>query len=157
MSTTSGHDPHTTPEPEGPLAMSAAPPDIDRAPSRVQAGLMDPKMFLTSVPDAVRKLDPRVMVHSPVMFVVEVGAAGCTVLAISASTTFAWWVTVWLWLTVIFANLAEAVAEGRGKAQAASLRRAKTETIAHRCAATARRRTSRHRAHPRRQGGRGGR
>jgi K+-transporting ATPase ATPase B chain len=112
--------------------MSAATPDIDRAPARVQAGLMDPKMFLTSFPDAVRKLDPRVMVHSPVMFVVEVGALGCTVLAIKAPTTFAWWVTVWLWLTVIFANLAEAVAEGRGKAQAASLRRAKTETVAHR-------------------------
>jgi len=89
-------------------------------------------MFLSSLPDAVRKLDPRVMVHHPVMFVVEVGAAGCTVLAISAPTTFAWWVTIWLWLTVVFANLAEAVAEGRGKAQAASLRRAKTETVAHR-------------------------
>ncbi|HEX7537737.1 MAG TPA: potassium-transporting ATPase subunit B, partial [Dermatophilaceae bacterium] len=89
-------------------------------------------MFLTSIPDAVRKLDPRVMVHSPVMFIVEIGAAGCTVLAISAPTTFAWWIVVWLWLTVIFANLAEAVAEGRGKAQAASLRRAKTETIANR-------------------------
>jgi K+-transporting ATPase ATPase B chain len=89
-------------------------------------------MFLTSLPDAIRKLDPRVMVHSPVMFVVEVGAAGCTVLAISAPSAFAWWVTIWLWITVIFANLAEAVAEGRGKAQAASLRRAKTETIANR-------------------------
>jgi K+-transporting ATPase ATPase B chain len=89
-------------------------------------------MFLTSLPDAVRKLDPRVMVHHPVMFVVEVGAAGCTVLAVSAPTAFAWWVTIWLWITVIFANLAEAVAEGRGKAQAASLRRAKTETIANR-------------------------
>jgi K+-transporting ATPase ATPase B chain len=89
-------------------------------------------MFLTSIPDAVRKLDPRVMVHSPVMFVVEIGALGCTVLAVKAPTTFAWWIVVWLWLTVIFANLAEAVAEGRGKAQAASLRRAKTETIAHR-------------------------
>jgi K+-transporting ATPase ATPase B chain len=109
--------------------MSAATPT---PPARVQAGFLDPKMLLTSIPDAVRKLDPRVMVHSPVMFVVEVGAAGCTVLAISASTTFAWWVTIWLWLTVIFANLAEAVAEGRGKAQAASLRRAKTETIANR-------------------------
>jgi K+-transporting ATPase ATPase B chain len=109
--------------------MSAATPP---PPARVQAGLIDPKMFLTSLPDAVRKLDPRVMVHSPVMFVVEVGALGCTVLAISAPSTFAWWVTVWLWLTVIFANLAEAVAEGRGKAQAASLRRAKTETIANR-------------------------
>src|SRR6185503_16054310 len=72
------------------------------------------------------------MVHSPVMFVVEVGAAGCTVLAITTPSTFAWWIVVWLWLTVIFANLAEAVAEGRGKAQAASLRRAKTETIARR-------------------------
>ena len=101
-------------------------------PSRVKAGVIDPKMFLTSLPDAVRKLDPRVMVHSPVMFVVEVGAAGCTVLAISAPSAFAWWVTIWLWITVIFANLAEAVAEGRGKAQAASLRRAKTETIANR-------------------------
>ena len=101
-------------------------------PSRVKAGVIDPKMFLTSLPDAIRKLDPRVMVHSPVMFVVEVGAAGCTVLAISAPSAFAWWVTIWLWITVIFANLAEAVAEGRGKAQAASLRRAKTETIANR-------------------------
>jgi len=54
------------------------------------------------------------------------------VLAVTAPSTFAWWVVVWLWLTVIFANLAEAVAEGRGKAQAASLRRAKTETIANR-------------------------
>jgi K+-transporting ATPase ATPase B chain len=112
--------------------MSVATPGDTRAPARVQGGSLDPKMLLTSLPDAVRKLDPRVMVHSPVMFVVEVGAAGCTVLAISASTTFAWWVTIWLWLTVIFANLAEAVAEGRGKAQAASLRRAKTETIANR-------------------------
>jgi len=109
--------------------MSAATPT---PPARVKAGLIDPKMFLTSIPDAVRKLDPRVMVHSPVMFVVEIGAAGCTVLAITAPTTFAWWITIWLWLTVIFANLAEAVAEGRGKAQAASLRRAKTETVANR-------------------------
>jgi potassium-transporting ATPase ATP-binding subunit len=109
--------------------MSAATPT---PPARVKAGLIDPKMFLTSIPDAVRKLDPRVMVHSPVMFVVEIGALGCTVLAVKAPTTFAWWIVVWLWLTVIFANLAEAVAEGRGKAQAASLRRAKTETIANR-------------------------
>jgi K+-transporting ATPase ATPase B chain len=89
-------------------------------------------MLLTSLPDAVRKLDPRAMVHSPVMFVVEVGATLATVLAITDPSTFAWWIVVWLWLTVIFANLAEAVAEGRGKAQAASLRQAKTETIARR-------------------------
>jgi len=87
-------------------------------------------MLLTSLPDAVRKLDPRVMVRSPVMFVVEVGAALSTALAVTDPSLFAWSVVVWLWITVIFANLAEAVAEGRGKAQAASLRRAKTETIA---------------------------
>ncbi|MGB8380932.1 MAG: potassium-transporting ATPase subunit KdpB [Dermatophilaceae bacterium] len=94
--------------------------------------MLDPKMLLFSVPAAVRKLDPRIMVRSPVMFVVEVGAALCTVLAITDPSLFAWSVVGWLWLTVIFANLAEAVAEGRGKAQAATLRRAKTETVARR-------------------------
>ncbi len=109
--------------------MSAATPT---PPSRVHAGSFNPKILLTSLPDAVRKLDPRVMVHNPVMFVVEVGAALSTVLAVTAPSLFAWSVVAWLWLTVIFANLAEAVAEGRGKAQAATLRRAKTETIARR-------------------------
>ncbi|WP_272949680.1 potassium-transporting ATPase subunit KdpB [Kribbella antibiotica] len=94
--------------------------------------MFDPKMLLTSLPDAVRKLDPRVMVKNPVMFVVEVGAVASTVIAITDSTVFAWWIVVWLWLTVVFANLAEAVAEGRGKAQAETLRRAKTETTARR-------------------------
>ena len=89
-------------------------------------------MLLTSLPDAARKLDPRVMVRNPVMFVVEVGAVLSTVLAVTDPSLFAWSVVVWLWLTVVFANLAEAVAEGRGKAQAATLRRAKTETIARR-------------------------
>ena len=102
------------------------------APNRVAGGLLDPKMLLTSLPSAVRKLDPRVMVRNPVMFVVEVGAVFSTVSAIADSGVFAWSVVVWLWLTVLFANLAEAVAEGRGKAQAATLRRAKTETTAHR-------------------------
>jgi K+-transporting ATPase ATPase B chain len=100
-------------------------------PSRVGGGLLDPKMLLTSLPDAVRKLDPRVMFRNPVMFVVEVGAVYATVSAITDPSTFAWTIVVWLWLTVIFANLAEAVAEGRGKAQAATLRRAKTDTVAH--------------------------
>ncbi len=103
-------------------------------PSRVQGGRMEPAMLLTSLPDAFRKLDPRVMVHNPVMFVVEVGAVLSTVLAVGEGTVFAWSVVVWLWLTVLFANLAEAVAEGRGKAQAASLRRAKTETTGRRLA-----------------------
>jgi K+-transporting ATPase ATPase B chain len=125
--TTSPRDPHTSPE--GPQLMSAASPT---APSRVEAGSVDLKMMLTSLPDAVRKLDPRAMVRSPVMFVVEVGAVLSSVLAVIHPSLFAWSVVVWLWLTVIFANLAEAVAEGRGKAQAATLRRAKTETVARR-------------------------
>ncbi|TDW89325.1 K+-transporting ATPase ATPase B chain [Kribbella pratensis] len=95
-----------------------------------------PKTLLTSLPDALRKLDPRVMWKNPVMFVVEVGAAGSTILAFTDSSTFVWWIVVWLWLTVIFANLAEAVAEGRGKAQAETLRRAKTETTARRLTAS---------------------
>jgi K+-transporting ATPase ATPase B chain len=111
--TTLSHEPHGT------------------SPARVAAGLLDPKMLLTSLPDAARKLDPRVMMRNPVMFVVEVGAVFSTLAAINDSSTFAWSVVVWLWLTVVFANLAEAVAEGRGKAQAATLRRAKTETSAH--------------------------
>ncbi len=102
------------------------------APQRVAGGLLDPRMLLTSLPDALRKLDPRTMLRNPVMFVVEVGAVFSTVSAVTNASVFAWTVVVWLWLTVIFANLAEAVAEGRGKAQADTLRRAKTETTAHR-------------------------
>ncbi|MFC0624711.1 potassium-transporting ATPase subunit KdpB [Kribbella deserti] len=70
------------------------------------------------------------MVKSPVMFVVEIGAVASTVLACVDGSAFVWSIVAWLWLTVIFANLAEAVAEGRGKAQAATLRRAKSETTA---------------------------
>lgn len=90
------------------------------------------RTLLPSLPDALRKLDPRVMVRTPVMFVVEVGAVFCTVLAIRDDSVFGWAITTWLWLTVVFANLAEAVAEGRGRAQAATLRKAKTETTARR-------------------------
>ncbi len=112
-----------------PVQKSAAPS------KKTSSGLFDPKMLLTSLPDALRKLDPRVMWKNPVMFVVEVGAAGSTILAFTDSSVFVWWIVVWLWLTVIFANLAEAVAEGRGKAQAETLRRAKTETTARRLTA----------------------
>ena len=104
------------------------------APDRIGAGLFEPRTLLTSLPDALRKLDPRALVRNPVMFVVEVGSALTTVLAILDPSVFAWSVTVWLWLTVLFANLAEAVAEGRGKAQAASLRKTRTETTARRLA-----------------------
>ena len=89
-------------------------------------------LLASSLPDALRKLDPRTLVRHPVMFVVETGAVLSTVLAVTVPSTFAWSVVAWLWLTVVFANLAEAVAEGRGKAQAATLRRAKTETVARR-------------------------
>ncbi|SPM41164.1 High-affinity K+ transport system, ATPase chain B [Mycobacterium numidiamassiliense] len=99
---------------------------------RVQGGLLDPKMLWKSTPDALRKLDPRTLWRNPVMFIVEIGAAWSTVLAIINPTWFAWLTVVWLWLTVVFANLAEAVAEGRGKAQAETLRRAKTHTMARR-------------------------
>jgi K+-transporting ATPase ATPase B chain len=99
---------------------------------RVSGGLLDPKQLLTSTPDAMRKLNPATLWRNPVMFIVEVGSVYATVLAIVNPTTFAWLITIWLWLTVIFANLAEAVAEGRGKAQAESLRRAKQDTMARR-------------------------
>ena len=99
---------------------------------RVQGGLLDPKMLWKSTPDAFKKLDPRVQIRNPVMFVVEVGSALTTYSAILHSSIFGWTITVWLWLTVLFANLAEAVAEGRGKAQAETLRRTKQETVARR-------------------------
>jgi potassium-transporting ATPase ATP-binding subunit len=99
---------------------------------RVQGGLLDPKMLWKSTPDALRKLDPRTLWRNPVMFIVEIGAVWSTVLAIANDTWFAWLTVIWLWLTVLFANLAEAVAEGRGKAQAETLRKAKTSTVARR-------------------------
>ena len=100
--------------------------------NKIGGGLLDPKMLWRSLPDAFKKLDPRVQLKNPVMFVVEVGAALTTYTAITNSTVFNWTIVVWLWLTVVFANLAEAVAEGRGKAQAETLRRTKRETMARR-------------------------
>jgi potassium-transporting ATPase ATP-binding subunit len=99
---------------------------------RVGGGLLDPKTLLKATPDAFKKLDPRVQLKNPVMFVVEVGAALSTGTAIASPSIFNWTIVVWLWLTVVFANLAEAVAEGRGKAQAETLRRTKRETVARR-------------------------
>lgn len=87
--------------------------------------------------DAVIKLNPRTMMRNPVMFVVEVGSALTTALLIrgihtGANFGFALQITLWLWFTVLFANFAEAMAEGRGKAQADTLRRAKSDTLANR-------------------------
>jgi K+-transporting ATPase ATPase B chain len=113
-------------------AQSAAPESPRSSGGRVQGGLLDPKQLFRSLPGAVKKLDPRTMWRNPVMFIVEIGAVWSTVLAVAKPSWFAWLIVAWLWLTVIFANLAEAVAEGRGKAQAEALRRAKTDTMARR-------------------------
>lgn len=86
----------------------------------------------TAVPGAFRKLDPRHLARNPVMFVVFLGSIVTTILSIAQPSVFAWFVTGWLWFTVLFANLAESVAEGRGKAQAASLRKVKQDTVARR-------------------------
>jgi potassium-transporting ATPase ATP-binding subunit len=106
------------------------------APKRVQGGLLDPKMLWRSLPDALRKLDPRTLWRNPVMFIVELGAVWSTVLAIVDPSWFGWLIVAWLWLTVVFANLAEAVAEGRGKAQAETLRKTKADTMARRLGAS---------------------
>ncbi|QKW33909.1 potassium-transporting ATPase subunit KdpB [Actinomadura sp. NAK00032] len=110
-----------------------APP---RPAERRPRGLLDPAQLARSLPDAFRKLDPRTLWRNPVMFIVEVGAVWTTVLAVLDPSVFGWLIVAWLWLTVLFANLAEAVAEGRGKAQADSLRKAKTDVVARRLTGT---------------------
>jgi K+-transporting ATPase ATPase B chain len=100
--------------------------------SRVGAGVFSPRQLWTSLPDAFRKLNPKHQLGNPVMFVVWVGSALTTVFAVTDPSVFTILIAVWLWFTVLFANLAEAVAEGRGKAQAESLRRSKKETVARR-------------------------
>ncbi|UIJ34119.1 potassium-transporting ATPase subunit KdpB [Allobranchiibius sp. GilTou73] len=89
----------------------------------------------SSMPDAVRKFHPAHLYRSPVMFVVGVGSVLTTLLAIVHPSVFSWAITVWLWATILFANLAEAIAEGRGKAQADSLRKTRTSTTARRLGA----------------------
>ncbi|MFD5245496.1 potassium-transporting ATPase subunit KdpB [Amycolatopsis sp. NPDC058340] len=99
---------------------------------RVGAGIFSPRQLLTSLPEALRKLNPKHQLANPVMFVVWIGSALTTVFAITDPSVFTILITIWLWFTVLFANLAEAVAEGRGKAQAETLRRSKKETVARR-------------------------
>ncbi|WP_439030055.1 potassium-transporting ATPase subunit KdpB [Gordonia terrae] len=95
-------------------------------------GAFDIRSLVTSLPLALRKLTPRDQARNPVMFVVFMGAVVTTVLAVVRPSWFSWTVAAWLWFTVLFANLAEAVAEGRGRAQADSLRKVKRDTIARR-------------------------
>jgi potassium-transporting ATPase ATP-binding subunit len=87
-------------------------------------------LLRAAVLDSLRKLNPRVMVRNPVMFVVEVGAVLTTALGLEEMSGFTLHVSLWLWFTVVFANFAESLAEGRGKAQAAALRGLRKETIA---------------------------
>jgi K+-transporting ATPase ATPase B chain len=104
--------------------------------TREDSRLLQPGLLWPAVTGAVRKLDPRVMARNPVMFVVEVTALLTTVLLLRdiaagrAGTGFALQINIWLWFTVLFANFAESVAEGRGKAQAESLRRTRSDTVA---------------------------
>jgi K+-transporting ATPase ATPase B chain len=122
-----------TTTPDAPIGAGKNPADAQ--PHRVSGGLLEPRTLWKALPDAFKKLDPRVQLKNPVMFVVEVGAALCTYTAIvgpADKRIFNWTIVVWLWLTVVFANLAEAVAEGRGKAQAETLRRTKREAVARR-------------------------
>lgn len=100
--------------------------------------LWDGKIVRQALLDSLRKLNPRTMMRNPVMFVVEIGSVITTLLlfrdtgAHHVTLRFDLQITLWLWFTVLFANFAEAMAEGRGKAQADTLRRAKSETLAHR-------------------------
>jgi len=110
--------------------------------------IFDPKIIRRAIPDSFKKLDPRVQAKNPVMFVVEVGSVVTTIefvrllftspsvqlprTQLTYETIFVLAVAIWLWFTVVFANFAEAMAEGRGKAQADTLRRARTTTLAKR-------------------------
>ena len=100
--------------------------------------IWDPGIVTQAIADSFRKLDPRIQVKNPVMFIVEVGSVLTTIIFVQELASgggqplFTGQVAFWLWFTVLFANFAEAMAEGRGKAQADTLRKTKTETIANR-------------------------
>ena len=107
-----------------------------------RTSMLDPAILVPAIGQSFAKLDPRLMIKNPVMFVVEIVATLTTIIFLrelavddTAHLGFTFQIIFWLWLTVVFANFAEAVAEGRGKAQAATLRRARTETMAKRLAA----------------------
>jgi K+-transporting ATPase ATPase B chain len=105
-------------------------------------GVLDPDLLRSAIPQAFRKLDPRLLIKNPVMFVVEITAVLVTISAIADALDFQATgvggigfpiqIAIWLWFTVLFATYAEAVAEARGRAQAATLRRTRSVTIAHR-------------------------
>jgi K+-transporting ATPase ATPase B chain len=113
----------TQPSPEGPAEAHGV------AKAR---GLFDGPILRQALIDSFKKLNPTVQIRNPVMFVVLVGTIITFIEAISHPSTFTWSITIWLFLTVIFANFAEGMAEGRGKAQADTLRRMRSETEARR-------------------------
>lgn len=90
------------------------------------------RTLMAAVPQALRKLDPRHLWHTPVMFVVWIGSVMTTIASLVDPSVFSWGVTIWLWLTVIFANVAESVAEDRGRAQADALRATRKGAVARR-------------------------
>jgi K+-transporting ATPase ATPase B chain len=95
-------------------------------------GLFDPEILKEALVGSITKMDPRVQVRNPVMFVVLIGSMITLIESIAHPGIFNWSITIWLFLTVIFANFAEAMAEGRGKAQASALRKMRSETMARR-------------------------
>jgi K+-transporting ATPase ATPase B chain len=99
---------------------------------RTQRSMFDPAIVRAAIGDSFRKLDPRTLAKNPVMFVVAIGALLTTVLLVGDPGWFPISIALWLWFTVLFANFAEAVAEGRGKAQADTLRKMRKETVARR-------------------------
>ena len=119
----------TVPQQPAPLP---APP-VARGVAQARS-LFDPQILALAAIGSLKKLDPRVQVKNPVMFVVLVGSVVTLFESIAHPSIFTWSITVWLFLTVIFANFAEAMAEGRGKAQADTLRRMRAETLARRLA-----------------------
>jgi K+-transporting ATPase ATPase B chain len=133
MPTTEAPKPEVTPSPVQPTPAHPVTQPHGVAASK---GLFDPKILGPAVLEALRKLDPRVQVRNPVMFVVLIGTVVTLLESIAHPGLFDWSITAWLALTVLFANFAEAVAEGRGKAQADSLRRMRLETEARRLTAS---------------------
>src|SRR5664280_3792384 len=115
-------------------ASSDAHPDALKGPGGMarRRGLFDREILARAAIDALKKFDPRVQVRNPVMFVVLLGTVVTFLESIAHPSLFDWLITIWLALTVFFANFAEAVAEGRGKAQADTLRRLRVETEARR-------------------------
>lgn len=109
-------------------------------PRRSVRSLFDPAIIVPAIGGVFRKLDPRLLIRNPVMFVVEIVTVLTTILFLRDLFTggeglkFTFQILAWLWITLLFANFAEAVAEGRGKAQAATLRKARTDTLAKRLA-----------------------